>query len=97
MNQNDQIDHFVPQRLDDPEKFGLVDMEVAFAFIVPVLVMTYFDRVWWGLGAGILLGWGVQKLKAGAHPGWIYHLVYWYVGALRLKSLPPSHLRELIG
>jgi len=48
---------------------------------------------------GVVLASAYGRAKAGKHPAFALHLLYWHVPAAvtGLKRTPPSHLREMAG
>ena len=51
------------------------------------------------LAVGLLLASAYGRAKAGKHPAFALHLLYWHLPAFMtgLKRTPPSYLRELAG
>lgn len=94
---SDDVSHYIPRRLDDPPKLLFFDQDVG---MIGVLVMGVGVAVGFpliGLAMGVMVGFFLNKLKAGGHPGMTAHLGYWVTGIPAPKSLPPSHVRELNG
>ena len=52
-----------------------------------------------GCAMGVLLASAYSRAKAGKHPAFALHLLYWHVPAAvtDLKRTPPSYLREMAG
>jgi conjugal transfer pilus assembly protein TraL len=52
-----------------------------------------------GCAVGLLLASAYGRAKAGKHPTFALHLLYWHLPAFMtgLKRTPPSYLRELAG
>ena len=52
-----------------------------------------------GCAVGLLLASAYGRAKAGKHPAFALHLLYWHLPAFMtgLKRTPPSYLRELAG
>jgi conjugal transfer pilus assembly protein TraL len=94
-----QEDYFVPSHLDDQAKFFLWDMEEFMAMIIPI----FFGMMLKVPLIGVALAFGslhvMQKLKAGSAKGFMKHVMYWYLPDefTKMKSTPPSHIREFIG
>lgn len=97
MSQEDPLTHYIPRRLDDQPKFLFWDWDVAMVAFMGIFVGIYGGFIWFGVAAGIGLAAGWSRLKAGKHPGMAAHVMYWFTGLPKLKELPASHVKELIG
>jgi conjugal transfer pilus assembly protein TraL len=89
--------HYIPSRLDSQEKFLWWDKDVLFIAMGCICAGVAFNVGLIGGIVGIALGMGYSRLKTGKHPGMANHLLYWHVGAFRMKGLPKSSDRFLIG
>lgn len=94
---NDPLTHYVPRRLDDPPKFLFWDFDVAILAFVGIFIGVYGGFVWFGLISGLACAAGWSRLKAGKHPGMAQHVIYYFAGLPKLKELPASHIKELVG
>lgn len=94
---DDPLTHYIPRRLDDPAKFLFWEYDVAAIAGFGVFVGIYGGMLVPGLvlGLGGAAGW--SKVKSGKHRGIAVHVMYWFTGYPKMKELPPSHLKELIG
>lgn len=96
----DDLQYYIPRRLDDPMKLLWWDFDVASFTLAGVMVGIWVGGLWTFLfvGLGLLASWGFSQLKSGKHPGYTIHLVYWFFPSERsFKRTPPSHQQELIG
>ena len=95
--QNDPLTHYVPRRLDDAPKFLFWDVDVAMLAFVGIFIGVYGGFVWFGVIVGIACAAGWSRLKAGKHAGMAQHVIYYFAGLPKLKALPASHVKELVG
>ncbi|WP_186019483.1 type IV conjugative transfer system protein TraL [Burkholderia gladioli] len=94
---SDDLSHYIPSRLDDPEKFLFFRKDVASIGLGGTIVGVVLGYTLLGLLVGVALAAGWQKFSSGQHPGMATHVVYWVLGVIGLKKLPPSDIRELNG
>ncbi|RXV64171.1 type IV conjugative transfer system protein TraL [Burkholderia stabilis] len=94
---SDDLSHYVPSRLDDPEKFLFFRKDVAAIGLAGTIVGVATNHTLLGLVVGVAIAAAWQKFSSGQHPGMSAHVVYWVLGLPAPKKLPPSDLRELIG
>jgi len=97
MSQDDQLRNYVPRRLNDKPKFLFWHLDIAVIGLVGIVFGVYAGLGLGGLVLGVGMAAGWSRLKSGKHPGMAAHVMYWFTGKPHLKSLPASHLRELIG
>jgi len=90
---------YIPAHLDDPWKLWWFDAEAVIAFAFAFMIGILANEMKYGALLGFFIGMAVQKLKSGKHPGYATHLAYWYLPEVivKLKRVPPSHLRDMIG
>ncbi|MDQ5767923.1 type IV conjugative transfer system protein TraL [Thiothrix subterranea] len=89
--------YYIPRLLDAPPKAFYWDMDEFMAMVAPIGIGLILDWFVIGTALGLLAGYAVAKLKAGRGAWYMLHALYWYLGVIRLKSTPPSHIREYIG
>ncbi|KML57050.1 conjugal transfer protein TraL [Burkholderia cepacia] len=94
---SDDLSHYVPSRLDDPEKFLFFRKDVAAIGLTGTIVGVATNHTLLGLVVGIAIAAAWQKFSSGQHPGMSAHVMYWVLGLPEPKKLPPSDLRELNG
>ncbi|MBS2132348.1 type IV conjugative transfer system protein TraL (plasmid) [Burkholderia thailandensis] len=94
---SDDLNHYVPRRLDDPPKFLFWSVDVATIALVGLILGVLAGYILVGLGMGVALALAWQKFSSGKHPGMAAHVIYWVIGWPEPKKLPPSHLREFNG
>ena len=89
----------IPRRLNDPPRMFWWDIDVALLVVGAALAGMISGFFVSGCAAGVLLASAYGRAKAGKHPAFALHLLYWHVpGAVTgLKRTPPSHLREMTG
>ncbi|KGC10138.1 type IV conjugative transfer system protein TraL [Burkholderia gladioli] len=94
---SDDLSHYIPSRLDDPEKFLFFRKDVAAIGLAGTIGGVVLGYPLLGVIAGVALAAAWQKFSSGQHPGMSTHVVYWVMGAIKVKKLPPSDIRELNG
>lgn len=97
MSEQNDLSHYIPRKLDDPDKFLFWEWDVAGIFVVGMVLGILSEYPVTGLVAGGVMAYRYNKLKAGKHPGMAIHIFYWFLGFPKPKVLPPSHIRELNG
>lgn len=96
----DDLQYYIPRRLDDVLKLLWWEFDVAAFTLVGLMAGIWVGGLWTFvlLGLGVLASWGFGYMKSGKHPGFTIHVYYWFLPSERtFKRTPPSHLRELIG
>ena len=90
---------FIPQYLDEPERFFIFTPDELFSVVVPLAVGTVMFNFAIGLIAAIGIFLGLRKAKQGGGLQRLLWLGYWHLPGdlLRLKACPASHLREMAG
>ncbi|TXI93586.1 MAG: type IV conjugative transfer system protein TraL [Neisseriales bacterium] len=92
--------YYIPKRLDDPPKALWFDADeiIVFAVILfPGIIMKKFMLFLLVFVIALFVTYQYTKIKAGKLRGFLIHFFYWNFGALKLKRLPPSHIREISG
>jgi conjugal transfer pilus assembly protein TraL len=97
-------DTYIFNRLDDPWKLGMWELDVAFPFVACVFLGILRGSII-SLSVGVLIGtfvsWRIAKLRASKHPGYALHMAYWHlpsIGRLNgFRCLPDSAIREMVG
>ena len=89
----------IPRRLNDPPRMFWWDIDVALLVLAAALAGMVAGLFMTGCVLGVLLASAYGKAKAGKHPAFALHLLYWHApaGVTALKRTPPSYLRELLG
>ncbi len=91
---------YIPTHLDARERFFIweVDQVVMFAMAFGVGISLGSGLA--GLIVGTLLAWGYGRIKAGKHPRFAIHILYWWLlGKIIIspKTLPSSSIRYFLG
>lgn len=96
---NDDQRLAIPRRLDDKAKFLWWDFDQAMLVMLFLVLGITADSLAGGLFLGLVAGFFYSKAKAGKHPSFAVHLLYWYLPewAMKFKKLPPSHQVEFTG
>ena len=92
-------DTYIPQFLDEPERFLIFTPDELVAVVAPLALCTVFINFAIGLVMAVAAFAGLRKLKRGGGLHRLLWRLYWHLPAdvLRLRASPPTHLRELAG
>ena len=92
-------DTYIPQYLDEPERFFIFTPDELIVAVAPLALCTVFLNFAVGLAVAVAAFAGLRKLKQGGGLHRLLWILYWHApgDVLRLKGAPPSHLRELAG
>jgi conjugal transfer pilus assembly protein TraL len=88
----------IPRSLDAPPRCFFWDFDVALVFLlcIGLGIVTGFTMSF--AVAGIFAAAGFSRLRSGQHPGYLLHLMYWYLPvSVGFKRTPPSHERHFTG
>jgi len=93
------VSHEIPRRLNDPPRMFWWDLDMSLLVLAAALAGMISGFFVSGCALGVLLASAYGRAKAGKHPAFALHLLYWHMpGAVTgLKRTPPSHLREMTG
>lgn len=97
MSAAEDLSHYIPRSLDDPEKFLFWDRDVAAVAGLCVGVGVAAGYALPGLFVGFGLAALYSRAKSRKHPGAGVHLAYWCAGYPSPNEMPESHLREFNG
>lgn len=89
--------YYIPRLLDAPPRAFYWDIDEFMAMVAPIGIGLILDWFVVGAGLGLLASYTVAKLKAGRGAYYMLHALYWYLGIIKMKSTPPSHIREYVG
>jgi conjugal transfer pilus assembly protein TraL len=89
----------IPRRLNDPPRMFWWDIDVSLLVLASALAGMISGFFVGGCILGVVLASAYGRAKAGKHPAFALHLLYWHVpsAVTGLKRTPPSHLREMAG
>jgi len=89
----------IPRRLNDPPRMFWWDLDMSLLALAAALAGMIAGFFVSGCALGLLLASVYGRAKAGKHPAFALHLLYWHMPATvtGLKRTPPSHLREMAG
>jgi conjugal transfer pilus assembly protein TraL len=89
----------IPRRLNDPPRMFWWDLDMSLLVLAAALAGMISGFFVSGCAVGVLLASAYGRAKAGKHPAFALHLLYWHVPAAvtGLKRTPPSYLREMAG
>lgn len=92
-------DTFIPQYLDEPERYFIFTPDELGVVILPLGVLTVMANFLVGLVAAVVAFTIFRKFKKGQGLHRLLLMAYWVLPSdiLKFKATPPSHLRELAG
>jgi conjugal transfer pilus assembly protein TraL len=92
---------YIPKYLDAQEKFVFWDMDQAIIGLVIMGIGIAGGELMPGLVAGAYAAWQYGRVKAGKHPRFVMHLMYWWLppqfAFVRRRVTPPSDVRYFLG
>ncbi|WP_062095430.1 MULTISPECIES: type IV conjugative transfer system protein TraL [unclassified Caulobacter] len=90
---------YIPQYLDEPERFLIFTPDELIAVVIPLAICTVVLNFAYGLGLSAIIFIALRKMKQGGGLQRLLWIGYWLLPAdvTRLKATPPSHLREMAG
>jgi conjugal transfer pilus assembly protein TraL len=91
--------YYIPRYLDEPFKIALLTVDELTAMVVPLLFgLLVFNSPICGLFIGLILVGILKKFKGEEGHYYLLHLMYWHLPSIyKMRSTPPSHVRELLG
>lgn len=90
----------IPKTLDAQERFLWWEIDQAILALTLTGMGVIAGAMLLGMGVGALIAWQYGKFKAGKHPRFAVHAMYWWLpSSLFVKPLttPPSHKRHFLG
>lgn len=89
----------IPRRLNDTPRMFWWDVDVSLLMVGSALAGMLSGFFIAGCVVGALLASAYSRAKAGKHPAFALHLLYWHLPAFvtGLKCTPPSWQREFLG
>jgi len=92
-------DDYIPQYLDEPERYIFFTPDEAIAAIVPLAGLSALTNFAIGLVAAVAAVLMLRKFKEGGPLHRLVWRAYWILppGILKTRATPPSHLRHLAG
>ena len=99
MRNGSMKDSYIPQHLDEPERYLVFTPDELAVLALPLGILTIVANFLVGLIVGMAGVWLLRKIKKGAGLNGLLWMAYWLLPSeiFRLKATPPSHLRELAG
>lgn len=91
---------YIPKSLDAQERFLWWEMDQAIIAIMLISMGVISGSMLMGMLAGALAAWQYGRMKAGKHPKFAVHALYWWFPSrffLNLKATPPSDQRHFLG
>ena len=89
--------YLIPKRLDDPMKVLFWDYDIFLCFVVGLAMGIAVGSMLLGLALGVGSAYSWSKARAGRHPGYAIHVVYWHTPFALFRRTPPSSRRVFYG
>ncbi len=88
---------YIPKHLDEPPRILIWTHSEAALLLSPFLLGIIMGFVLWGLVGSVIIGLSLKKLKKVFEDSCMLSAAYWYLPQNKLKTLPPTHIREYLG
>ena len=91
---------YIPKSLDAQERFLWWEMDQAIIAIMLIGMGVISGAMLIGLAAGAVAAWQYGRLKAGRHPKFAVHAMYWWLPSslfVKPRTTPPSSVRYFLG
>jgi len=91
---------YIPKSLDAQERFLWWEMDQAIIAIMLLGMGVVSGSMLAGMGLGALAAWQYGRLKAGKHPKFAVHALYWWLPNhlfVKLRATPQSDQRYFLG
>lgn len=91
---------YIPTHLDARERFFIweIDQVVMFSMMLGFGISLGSGSI--GLVLGMFMAWAYGRIKAGRHPRFAIHVLYWWMPGkffIKAKALPSSSVRYFLG
>ncbi|WP_302944359.1 type IV conjugative transfer system protein TraL [Turicimonas muris] len=97
MHYSEDKSHLIPKRLDAPPRFLLWDFDTVAAGFAGIGIGIIANNMPLGLLFSITFVWAWVRTKAGRHPAYGFHFLYWHLPMNPFKRMPASARRTFIG
>jgi conjugal transfer pilus assembly protein TraL len=87
----------IPRLLDEPPKFLFWDYDVFLVAALGMFTGLAIGFFFIGTGLGLVGAYLWTKTKAGRHPGYGLHCIYWHTPLSFFRRTPPSARRHFVG
>jgi conjugal transfer pilus assembly protein TraL len=91
---------YIPKSLDAQERFMFWEMDQAIIAIAMIAMGVVSGAMFTGIFIGSLLAWQYGRFKAGKHPKFAAHALYWWAPGgtfIKLHATPQSDKRYFLG
>lgn len=91
---------YIPKSLDAQERFLWWEMDQAIVAIMLIGMGVVAGSMLLGIVLGSLAAWQYGRLKAGKHPKFAVHALYWWLPSglfVKPHATPPSDQRYFLG
>ncbi len=97
MNYSEDRTTLVPTRLDAPPRFLLWDFDTVAAGFAGIGIGIIANTMILGCLFSVIFVWAWSRMKAGRHPAYGFHFLYWHLPMNPFKRTPASARRNFIG
>jgi conjugal transfer pilus assembly protein TraL len=91
---------YIPKSLDAQERFLWWEMDQAIIALMLIGMGVAAGAMLAGIALGSLAAWQYGRLKAGKHPKFAVHALYWWLPSgifVKPRATPPSDQRYFLG
>ena len=91
--------YYIPRYLDEPTKIILWTIDEFLCFIIPFATLFLcFNAPVSAMVIGFAMVFLLRRIKGEQGNCYLYHLMYWHLpNIVKLKTTPPSFIRQFIG
>ena len=91
---------YIPKSLDAQERFLWWEMDQAIIAILMLGIGVIVNAMISGIVLGTVAAWQYGRFKAGKHPRFAVHALYWWLPSeffVKTRATPSSSLRSFLG
>ncbi len=88
---------YVPKYLDEPPRILMWTHAEAAILLGPFMLGIVFSFIMLGIIGSVAMGLSLKKLQKSFEGSCILSAAYWYFPQNKLKTLPPTYIREYLG
>ena len=91
---------YIPKSLDAQERFLWWEMDQLVLAVTLTSMGVINGSMFTGMCLGVLVAWQYGRTKAGKHPKFAVHALYWWLPSdlfVTTKATPPSYQRYFLG
>ncbi|MBX3630303.1 MAG: type IV conjugative transfer system protein TraL [Nitrosomonas sp.] len=97
---NGEESGYIPASLDTRERFLWWEIDQLVLMVMLTAIGIVADAMFFGALIGTVMAWQYGRLKAGKHPNFAIHTLYWWLPSrffVKTRTTPPSSQRYFLG